>query len=164
MQVKTTFNYLNKSIQVLCKDDEEINKMYEKFANKLSDGSEASHYIYYYNGNKLGHLSTIGKNKYLVGKRDIIITVQKKLRIVKCPGCICNDCIVNLNDYIVSYYGCKYHHEFTSVYDKYITDQNLDNTELRCNFPDCPHDQQNYTIGFYKCLDCSKLVKRSKYF
>ena len=164
MEVKATFTYLNKTIQVLCKDDEDINKMYEKFAAKLSDGSEASHYIYYYNGYKLGHLSTIGKNKYLVGKRDINITVQKKLRIVKCPKCICNDCIVNLNDYIVSYYGCKYNHEFTSVYDKYITDQNLDNTELRCNVPDCPHDQQNYTIGFYKCLDCSKLVKRSKYY
>ena len=45
MEVKATFTYLNKTIQVLCKDDEDINKMYEKFAAKLSDGSEASHFI-----------------------------------------------------------------------------------------------------------------------
>ena len=119
MEVKATFTYLNKTIQVLCKDDEDINKMYEKFAAKLSDGSEASHYIYYYNGYKLGHLSTIGKNKHLVGKRDINITVQKKLRIVKCPKCICNDCIVNLKDYQVSYYGCEHGHSYCEMYDDY---------------------------------------------
>ena len=164
MEVKITFTYLNKTITALCKDELEINKMYELFTNKLNDGSEPSHYYYYCNGNKLGHDSTICKNKYLAGKKDLNITVQKKLRIIKCPKCKCNDCIVNLDDYKLSFYGCKYNHSYTAVYDEYINVQKLDNTEIRCSAPECQHNQENYTQGLYKCLNCSKLVKRSKYY
>ena len=85
MDINASFAYLNKIIQVQCKDDEDINKMYQKFATKLNDGSEATHYIYYYDGNKLGHDSTIGKNKYLKGKKDLNIEVQKKTPISKMP-------------------------------------------------------------------------------
>ena len=163
MDINASFAYLNKIIQVQCKDDEDINKMYQKFATKLNDGSEAAHYIYYYDGNKLGHDSTIGKNKYLKGKKDLNIEVQKKLRLVKCPKCKCNDCIVDLSNYLLSFYGCKYNHSESVVYDDYINTQKIDSSELRCSVPDCPHNQQNYPLGFYKCLKCSKLVKRSNY-
>ena len=163
MDINVSFAYLNKIIQVQCKDDEDINKMYQKFATKLNDGSEAAHYIYYYDGNKLGHDSTIGKNKYLKGKKDLNIEVQKKLRIVKCPKCKCNDCIVDLSNYLLSFYGCKYNHSESVVYDEYINTQKIDSSELRCSIPDCPRNQQNYSLGFYKCLKCSKLVKRSNY-
>ena len=151
MDINASFAYLNKIIQVQCKDDEEINKMYQKFATKLNDGSEAAHYIYYYDGNKLGHDSTIGKNKYLKGKKDLNIEVQKKLRLVKCPKCKCNDCIVDLSNYLLSFYGCKYNHSESVVYDEYINTQKIDSSELRCSIPDCPRNQQNYSLGFYKC-------------
>ena len=164
MEIKVTFSYLNRIIQVLCKDDEDINKMFEKFVSKLNDGSEASHYIYFYDGNKLGYDSTIGKNKYLKGKKDLIIEVRKKLRIVKCPKCLCNDCIVDLNDYILSFYGCKYNHTESMVYDEYIYTQKIHGSEIRCRVPGCLNNQQNYILGFYKCLNCSKLVKRSTYY
>ena len=164
MDVKITFNYLNKTIQVLCKDNEELDKMYEKFTNKLNDGSEITHYIYYYEGNKLGHESTIAKNKYIANKKEINISVQKKLRIIKCPECICNDCIINLDNYIASFYGCKYDHTSCSVYDEYLNSQRIDTSEIRCMEPGCEHTQQNYTLGFYKCLTCTKMLKHSKYY
>lgn len=164
MEVNVTFTYQNKSIKVQCNPDEELNKMYEKFTNKLNDGSKADHYIYNYENNKLGHIGTIGKNKYLAGKKDINIGVQKKLRIIKCQRCKCNDCIVNLNDYLISFYGCKYGHSYTTIYDEYINIQKIDMQELRCSNSGCPNTQQNYTLGFDKCLTCSKLVQRSKYY
>jgi hypothetical protein len=164
MEVKATFSYLTKSIQVKCKDDELIQKMFESFASELKDGSEWNHYIYYYEGKKLGHGTKICEDKYIAHKKEITITAQKKLRVVKCPKCKCNDCIVNLKDYVLSYYGCKYNHTFTTVYDEYINDQKIDTSELRCNAPGCDRTQQNYALGFYKCLTCSDLVSHSTYF
>ena len=164
MEVKVTFTYLNKIIQVLCKQEDKMDKMYRGFTNKLNDGSDITHYIYYYNGNKLGHESTIEENKYIAHKKEIIISVQKKLRFIKCPECKCNDCIIDLNNYLASFYGCKYNHKYATVYDNYITIQKVDSSEIRCNAPNCQHTQQNYISYFYKCLACTKLLKRSIYF
>ena len=164
MEVKVTFYYLNRTIPVQCKEDEEMKKMYEKFVGKLKDDSEVNHYIFWFEGNKLGQDSTIGKNKYLSGKKDINITVQKKLRIIKCPKCKCNDCIISLDNYLASFYGCKNEHSSNSIYDQYINVQKIDTAEIRCNESGCPKNQENYSLGFYKCLKCSFIVKRSKYY
>ena len=164
MEVKITFSYINRSIEVFCKADEELDKMYGKFVNKLGDDSQVNHYIFYYQGNKLGHNSTIEKDKYLTGKKEINITAQKKLRIIKCPDCKCNDCIINLNNYLATYYGCKNDHSSISIYDQYINIQKIDTSEIRCNESGCQHTQQDYNLGFYKCLKCSSIVKRSQYF
>jgi len=133
MEVRVTFNYLNRTYQVTCKEDENMNKMHEKFISKIGDDSKVDHYIYYYDGNKLGHESTIKNNKYLSHKNEIIFSFQKKLRIIKCSDCKCNDCIINLNNYIALFYGCKNGHSSVQVYDQYINTQKIDNAELRCN-------------------------------
>ena len=164
MEVKVTFYYLNRPITVLCKNNEEMDKMYGKFISKLKDDSEINHYIYYCEGDKLGHESTIEKSKYLSGKKEINITVQKKLRIIKCPKCKCNDCIINLDNNFATYYGCKNNHSSNSIYDQYINIQKIDTAEIRCNESGCSKNQENYSLGFYKCLKCSSVVKRSKYY
>ena len=167
MEVKVTFLYLNKTIQVLCKSDEELDKMFAKFIAKINedkDDSKLDHYIFYYDGKKLGHDSTIEKHKFLSGKREISISVQKKLRIVKCQSCKCNDCIISLNNYLCSYYGCKYGHSSFSIYDNYINIQKIDTAEICCNEPNCDRNQQNYNLGFYKCLTCTKILNESRYF
>ena len=164
MEVKVTFTYSNKAYQITCKEDDAMDKMFQQFIDQLNDGSEKEHYIYYYQGNKLKHDSTIKDNKYLKNQKEINISVQKKLRITKCPDCM-NDCIINLNNFIVSFYGCKNGHLDNEVYDQYIYLQNIDDSQIRCQDPNCGgKTQENYTKGFYKCLNCSKITKRSKYF
>ena len=164
MEVKVTFTYLNKTIEVLCRDNEQMNDLFKKFVNKLNDGSDITHYIYYSGGNKLGNNGTIAQNKYICNRKEINILVQKKLRIIKCPRCGCNDCIVNLDNYIASFYGCKYGHTYTSVCNDYINLQKIDSSELRCNESGCPNTQNNYIFGFYKCLTCSDIIGSSHYF
>ena len=165
MEVRVTFTYSNRAFQIICKEDDEMDKMFQLFIDKLNDGSEKENYIYYYENNKLGHKSTIKNSKYLSHKNEINISVQKKLRIIKCPKCM-NDSIINLNNYVASFYGCKNGHLDNEVYDQYIYLQNIDGDQIRCNEPNCgDKTQQNYTKGFYKCLNCSKLIKdRSIYF
>ena len=163
MEVKVTFNYLNKNYQATCKENDEMNKMYEQFISKLDDDSKITHYIYYYDGNKLGNEGTIKNNKYLSGKNELIISVQKKLRIIKCPKCM-NDCIIDLNNYLASFYGCKNGHSNNEVYDQYIYLQRTADSQIRCSEPNCSNTQQNYTKGFYKCLNCSKILESSTYY
>ena len=163
MEVRVIFTFSNRSITALCKEEEKMDEMYQKFINKLDDDSKVEHYIYYYEGNKLDHNGTISKNKYIANKKEINISVQKKLRIIKCPTCKCNDCIINLDNYLANFYGYKNGHTHTSVYDEYINNQKIDSSELRCNESNCQNNQQNYIKGFYKCLKCSVLSKRSIY-
>jgi hypothetical protein len=155
MEINVSFIYLTKIIKVKCKDDEDINEMYAKFTNELNDDSQPTHYIYYFDGKKLGNKGIIRKDKYLRDKEDITITVQKKLRIVKCPECICNDCIVNLDNNQLTFYGCKYKHINARRYDDYITEQRIIGPELKCSAVGCDRNQQNYFKGFYKCFGCS---------
>ena len=153
MEVKVTFTYLNRTIQVLCKENDEMETMFKQFTSKLDDDSETNHYIYYCESNILGHESTIKNNKYLCNQKEINISVQKKLRFIKCPNCKCNDCIINLDNYLVLFYGCKY-----------IGTQKIDSGEIICSESNCGRTINNYINGLYICLNCSKLTNNPKYY
>ena len=155
MEIQVRFTYLNQIKLVTCKDNEDKSKMFEQFTNQLDDDSKPTHYIYYHEGNKLDFQGKICDDRYLRGKKDIIIAVQKKLRFVKCPECVCNDCIVNLDHNLLTFYGCKYNHTTTKKYDDYIKIQKIEGPELKCNSIGCPKNQENYFKGFYKCFECS---------
>ena len=77
------------------------------------------------------------KGKYLSDLKDITITAQKKLRIVKFPECVYNDCIVNLENNQLTFYGFKYKHINDRRYDDYITEQRIIGPELKCSAVGC---------------------------
>ena len=158
MEIQVRFTYLSKIIQVTCKDDEGKSEMFQKFTDQLNDDSKPTHYIYYYEGNKLDYEGKICEDRYLRGEKDIIISVQKKLRFIKCPECVCNDCIVNLDNNLLTFYGCKNNHTTTKKYDEYIKVQKIEGPELKCNTMGCTKNQQNYFKGFYKCFECSIVI------
>jgi len=165
MEVKVTFTYLNRTIKINCKEDDEMKAMFEKFATELKDESKGDHYIYYYENNILGNESTIKNNKYLSNKKEINISVQKKLRFIKCPNCRCGDCVINLDNFLVSFYGCKEKkHSSKCVYDKYIGTQKIDSGDIICSQSNCDRTINNYINGLYICLNCSKLTKNPKYY
>ena len=158
MEIQVRFTYLSKIIQVTCKDDEGKSEMFQKFTDQLNDDSKPTHYIYYYEGNKLDYEGKICEDRYLRGEKDIIISVQKKLRFIKCPECVCNDCIVNLDNNLLTFYGCKNNHTTTKKYDEYIKVQKIEGPELKCSTMGCTKNQQNYFKGFYKCFECSIVI------
>jgi hypothetical protein len=164
MEVKVIFTYLNRTIQIFCKEDEQMEAMFKEFTKKLDDDSEPNHYIYYCENNILRPESTIKNNKYLSNQKEINISVQKKLRFIKCPNCKCNDSIINLDNYLVLFYGCKTEHSSRCVYDKYIGSQKIDSGEIICSESNCGRTINNYINGLYICLNCSKLTKNPKYY
>ena len=162
MEVKATFIYETRSILVLSSSKEEINSMLQKFVNKLNPDSKIVDYKFFYEGNLLDTESTIENSPLIGGKNEINISVQKNLRILKCPKCNYNDCIISLANYSVSFYGCEHKHSFTTTYDKYFKNQKMELSEIRCCVPSCEHDMQNDNFDFFLCLTCSQLMDKSK--
>ena len=139
-----------------------MKNMFQKFINKLNPESGINDYIFIFEGKKLNHDSTIEKNEFIHGKKEITISVQKNLRIIKCHKCNYNDCIINLSNFQVALYGCEYNHSFSDNYDKYEETQKIDFSKIRCCALSCKNNQQNDTLDFYLCLTCSKLLNNTK--
>lgn len=103
MEVKVQFIYGDKIIPILCSTEEKMSKIFEKFKNQVNALSEINNFIFYYEENILDPSTTFEQNHFFSGKKEITISVQKNLRIIKCPECIYNDCIINLSNYRASF-------------------------------------------------------------
>ena len=164
MEVKVTFICETKTTQVLCSVKDEMKTMFQKFINKFNSESEIKDYKFYYEGKQLEYNSTIEKNESIGDKKEITITVQKNIRIIKCPICNYNDCIINLSDFKIALYGCEHNHSHFTNYDNYEQTQKMEFSKIRCCNcdPVCNNNQQNDPLDFYLCLTCSKFLGNSK--
>ena len=163
-EIKATFVYDTKTIDILCSAKDEMKTLFQKFINKFNPESEIKEYIFYYEGKQLDLNSTIENNELISGKDSITITVQKNLRIIKCNICNYNDCIVNLSDYKLELYGCEHNHSYFTTYDNYPQTQKIDFSKIRCCNcdPVCNNNQLDDPLEFYLCLTCSKLLNNTK--
>jgi len=166
MDIKVNFIYNEKIIPILSKTDEEMVKVFGKLIAKLNPEASVNDYEYYYNQKEIGLESTLGKNLRIRDSsiKEVFISVKRRIWFCKCPDCKCNDCIINLSNYLCAFYGCKHVHEVITVYDNYKVKQTINFSEIRCQAPGCEKNLENDEYDFYKCLDCSKLVKMSKYY
>ena len=166
MEIKVNFIYKGKIIPILSKSDEEMVKVFGKLIAKLNPEANINDYEYYYNQKEIGLESTLGKNLNIRDSsiKEVTISVQRRIWFCKCPNCKCNDCIINLSNYLCAFHGCKYAHEVITVYDNYKAKQTIDYTQIRCQASGCDKNLENDEYDFYKCLECSKLAKMSKYY
>lgn len=161
-EIKATFIYETRSILVSGSSTEETASLLLKFINKLNPASELCDYIFYYEGNIVDSDTIIGNYPLISDKNEITISVQKNLRIIKCPKCNYNDCVINLADYQVNFYGCEHKHSYSTTYNKYFRTQKMELSDIKCCVPNCPYNEQNNNLDFFLCLSCSKLLDRSK--
>ena len=170
MDIRVNFVYKERIIPIFCKSDEEIVKVFKQLISKINPETSVNDYEFYYNKEEIGLESTLAKNLKIrdTSTKEVTISVVKKIKFCKCPQCKCNDCIINLSNYLCAFYGCKYckekAHEAITVYDNYKVKQTINYSEIRCHAPGCDKNLQNDESNFYKCLECSKLAKMSKYY
>lgn len=171
MEVKIIFMYEIKNFCILCNSNDEMVDILKKLISKLNPKANIEDYEYLFEGKELSTESTLAKNVNLEpysSQKEIIISVKRRLRICKCPKCKCNDCIINLKNYQIGFYGCRYDenkkHQIIDIYDNYRNNQAIDLREIRCHEPGCEKNLQNEQYDFYKCLGCTKRVGISKYF
>ena len=163
-QVRVIFVYETKTIQVLCSCKEEIKKMFQKFINKVNPESKINEYSFYYEGIKLEANTLIEQNQYIAGKNEIVISVIKNLRLIKCPKCDYNDCIIDLINFKVALYGCEHEHINFTNYDKYFKTQKFELSENICGTPHCISSHQKDYLDYYLCLTCCKMLQKTKSF
>lgn len=163
-QVRVIFVYETKTIQVLCSCKEEIKKMFQKFINKVNPESKINEYSFYYEGIKLEANTLIEQNQYIAGKNEIVISVIKNLRLIKCPKCDYNDCIIDLINFKVALYGCEHEHINFTNYDKYFKTQKFELSENICGTPNCISSHQKDYLDYYLCLTCCKILQKTKSF
>ena len=165
MEVKIEFIYEDKTYDVVCSAKEDLNSMFKKFIKMLNNESQVEEYSFYYEGQKLKedkNKKTIEKNDLIGDKNKITIKVQKNLKILKCPNCNYNDCILILKNNKVTFYGCEHKHTSTTIYDKYKKSQIMIPSDIRCCVNGCNHDQENDKSDFYYCLTCSNMLGTTK--
>ena len=163
-QKSAIFIYANKSILILCTGKEKVNEIIQRFITKFNPDSKIIDYNFYYEGNVIDadiYEKTIEDNKLFGKKESFIISVEKNIKVIKCPKCIYGDCVISLINYKATFYNCEYKHLFISSYDNYYTDQIFFPEKIICSCNNC-YKNEKIDPNFSLCVTCSKLLGRTK--
>ena len=170
MESTAIFDCKNRNIakiNILCKSDEVISKILQKFINKVSTNGPPmtlEEFDFYYNGEKFDKNSTIIKLKDNDDLKEIEFTFNVKSKITKCPECDCNDAVLYIKNYRLNFYGCIYDHEISKIFDRYESTQNIEYDKIICKNNKCGKTQNDELLNFKKCLSCQKLTGNTTYY
>ena len=146
-------------MSVQCKTSMKMNDIFKSFASKVF--SEVDDFEFYYKGNPINGNSEFKK---LSKSATIEINVNKKQKILKCPDCICNNCVILMKDYKLYYYGCCHNHksQYIRKLEDYKAIQQIDLDRIKCH--KCQKTQKKCLEDFYKCFNCSAICGSATYF
>ena len=161
--VTVTFFYERKTIEIQCSFEEQMINIFQSFAKKLNPSFTINDFDFFFEGRKLDNNSTENLN-FLSKKSKIPIFVEKRSRIIRCPKCICNDSIINIENYHLTFSGCKYNHNVNRLFNEYNECQRIDLSQIVCSKSGCPNNQRDDPKDFYKCLTCTKSLRHTKYY
>ena len=148
-------------VEVLCKNNETMNSIFEKFSHKIE--ANLNDFNFFYKGKKLKENSTISSIKNSKATNDIDILFKRRSKIMKCPECVCNNCVINIDKYRLNFTECCHGHKRKDIiFDKYKASQNIELDKIRCN--KCQKSQNDDFKDFSKCLRCSKQFKYAIYY
>ena len=160
-QKTAIFMYAAKSFTVQCTGKEKVVELIKKFLTKFNPDSRVVDYNFVYEGNKIQTIDyekTIEESEF--GRTEsFILTVEKNIKIIKCPKCNYDDCVVSLKDYRTIFYNCEHNHLEINSYDNYFTGQIFYPEKIIC--ADCEQNGKN-DPDYQLCLTCSNTTKRTK--
>ena len=183
------FMFQRSSFPFSCTGKEKIKEMIKKFIDIYNKESKIIDYNFFYEKDKIDpqkyETTSIENIKSSIIKEEeenleeekkvesiieenqsvFIITVERNIKIIQCPGCNYGDCVVSLRNYRTIFYNCEHYHLKESTYENFFTDQLYFPDRIICaNFMDarCKHknaesDHNNFSL----CLTCSKEQKRT---
>ena len=164
MNAKVNFIYEKRVIEIQCKPEDDLTTIYQRFLNKLNPNLTQENFDFFYEGNKLDKGLKNLNEIIFQNKKEITISVEKKSNIIKCPQCMCNDCIIDIEDYVINFYGCKYNHTDYKIIDDYQDTQKINFSKLICHKDGCGKNQSNDPEDFYKCLTCGQILNHTQYY
>ena len=165
-----SFKVLERDVQstdILFKKDTKMKEIFARFANKMF--SDLYDFEFYYKDKKIENDSDLTVNK-LIGNNNsnnIEIKVFKRSKIIKCPKCICNNCVIKVENYKLHFTNCFHHgnqHEDSVNILDYDKTQKIDFSQIRCDESRCNKNQNTELNDFNKCLECSKALDHARYY
>jgi hypothetical protein len=106
MKAKICFHYGRNSVEIRCTVEEEMGKIFQRYADILN--CDINNFDFFYESEKIKNDSTLLKltgNKNI--EKSINVMVERKSKIIKCPYCTINDTIIKIENYKVKFDGCK---------------------------------------------------------
>ena len=161
---EANFIYNGNQTLILCKENDSLKEVFQKFKNKVN--IENKEIIYLYNGNKLNDENkTTGEifhNKsfnILVFDTNNVPTNKNIIDYSKeviCPECKCS-ALLNIKDYKFNLICNQNNHTFKNILIKnYKKTQQIYNNKIICNICNNNNKNNTYNNTFYICNICNK--------
>jgi hypothetical protein len=166
-QKTATFMFENKqSISIPFQGNEKLVELIKKYIKQINPNSNIVDYNFYYEGKKIersNYENPIKDNDF--GKNgSFILSVEKNIKIIKCPVCNYDDCVVSLRDYKTTFYNCEHKHLHIGRYETFLNDQIYHPENIICSEmfgKNCKKNGGN-DPDMQLCLTCSKIVDRTR--
>ena len=100
MDAKVTFIFIDFNLEhhiFQCKNNEKMGQIFTRFSTK--EKISLKDYEFYYKNKKIDFDSTIIELANNKEATHITISVKKRSKINKCQKCVCNNCIIKIEDY-----------------------------------------------------------------
>ncbi len=167
--VKIIINFIYKGqIEAIgCNKDEYMINIYKRYVKKIK--ADLNNLYFLCNGSlinpELKLQNILKENENIINMivndldndEDNCINLKQSKHII-CP--ICNEiCLINLNDYKISFSNCKNGHKFTKIlFDEFLDFQKIDESKILCD--KCEKEDKNKKSEvnnnlFYKCCTCN---------
>ena len=157
MEATATFTFNKNSFKISCKSDQTMGQIFSQFATEFK--VDKNDFEFYYNGKKIDEDS---KYISLTIANNIEITIKKKSKIMKCPSCICNNCLIEIKNYKLNFSQCCHKHKEQKIFEEYEETQSINYDRIVCG--GCNKKQINSLEDFYKCMECSALIGSAMYY
>lgn len=120
-EIKVTFFYARRTveIQIQYNDNNKMSLFFQNFVKKLNSNLTIDDFNFFYEGHILDKDSLISKNNNIYNKEKINLSAERKLRIIKCPKCLSNNSIINIDNYKIIFSDCKYDHIENKLFNEY---------------------------------------------
>lgn len=164
---KVIFSFNQILTEIQCNENELMENICLKFANKIGKNINSLYFIYSANiiDLKLPFKKVINnsdkKNKYmkiLVDKIDtIIIKSNNNKKLIKAKQIICPICLENAFIEIENYkikLTCNKGHESNILISEYEKTQYIDQSKIICDICKEKNKAETYNNQFFKCLNC----------
>ena len=155
-QVTVNFEFEDenyKSINFLCSPTVKMDKVIDQFKNKIKSEKDPREYLFYNKNSVINTELTISDLQKINGN-TINIAVRKRTKFIKCPDCIANTSLLEIENYGLHYYGCKNHPDIKrKTFDDYEDSQKLNYNRIKC--AKCRKTRIK-VLEMYKCLTCTK--------
>jgi len=166
-QKTAIFMYENKqSISIPCKGKEKLVDLIKKYIKQINPNSNIVDYYFYYEGRKIErsyYEKPIEDNEF--GKYEsFILSVVKNIKIIKCPVCNYDDCVISLRDYKTTFYNCEHKHLHIGRYETCLNDQIYHPESIICSETSGKNCKKNggNDPDMQLCLTCSQIVDRTR--